>query len=155
MVVVWLSNTVLAYFFFFGFKSSTAVPATTSSVTAPQRLSKVVHLRNIPSDMTEIELIHFCMPYGKLVNYLMLKGKNQAFVEYEDEQGAQALVTVSATCPIAIRDRTIFCQFSTHQELKTDKLRSSTSSSLGTTATAAATTATSSTNDVDLASEVS
>lgn len=51
--------------------------------------------------------------------------------------------------------RTIFCQFSTHQELKTDKLRSSTSSSLGTTATAAATTATSSTNDVDLASEVS
>lgn len=40
-------------------------------------VSRVIHLRNIPSDMTELELVHFCMPFGKLVNYLMLKGKNQ------------------------------------------------------------------------------
>ncbi|KAK6104892.1 RNA recognition motif family protein [Brugia pahangi] len=85
------------------------------------RISRVVHLRNIPSDMTDLELIHFCMPYGKLINYLLLKGRNQAFVEYEDERSAQTLVTVNIACPVAIRDRTIFCQFSTHQELKTNR----------------------------------
>ncbi|VIO94974.1 Uncharacterized protein BM_BM17574 [Brugia malayi] len=84
-------------------------------------ISRVVHLRNIPSDMTDLELIHFCMPYGKLINYLLLRGRNQAFVEYEDERSAQTLVTVNIACPVAIRDRTIFCQFSTHQELKTNR----------------------------------
>ncbi|VDM92597.1 unnamed protein product, partial [Litomosoides sigmodontis] len=69
-----------------------------------QHISRVVHLRNIPSDMTDLELIHFCMPYGKLVNYLLLKGRNQAFVEYEDERSAQTLVTVNIACPVAIRD---------------------------------------------------
>uniref|UniRef100_A0A0M3IEP8 RRM domain-containing protein n=1 Tax=Ascaris lumbricoides TaxID=6252 RepID=A0A0M3IEP8_ASCLU len=55
-----------------------AMAASTSTASLNgQRPSKVVHLRNIPSDMTELELLHFCMPYGKLVNYLMLKGKNQ------------------------------------------------------------------------------
>ncbi|KAL3995261.1 RNA recognition motif family protein [Acanthocheilonema viteae] len=92
---------------------------TSANGNGRQYISRVVHLRNIPSDMTDLELVHFCMPYGKLVNYLLLKGKNQAFVEYEDERSAQTLVTVNIACPVAIRDRTIFCQFSTHQELKT------------------------------------
>jgi polypyrimidine tract-binding protein 1 len=83
--------------------------------------SRVIHLRNIPSDMTELELVHFCMPFGKLVNYLMLKGKNQAFVEYEEDVGAQTIVNVAQACPMAIRGRTIFCQYSTHQGLKTER----------------------------------
>uniref|UniRef100_A0A8R1Y448 RRM domain-containing protein n=1 Tax=Onchocerca volvulus TaxID=6282 RepID=A0A8R1Y448_ONCVO len=102
--------------------SMTATTSTgTTSGSSGQHVSRVVHLRNIPSDMTDLELIHFCMPYGKLVNYLLLKGRNQAFVEYEDERSAQTLVTVNIACPVAIRDRTIFCQFSTHQELKTNR----------------------------------
>ncbi len=60
------------------------------------------------------------MPFGKLVNFLLLKGKNQAFVEYEDEAGAHSLVAVSQTCPMALRGRTVFCQFSNHQELRTE-----------------------------------
>uniref|UniRef100_A0A0R3RJB2 RRM domain-containing protein n=1 Tax=Elaeophora elaphi TaxID=1147741 RepID=A0A0R3RJB2_9BILA len=99
-----------------------SMAATTSAGdNGGQQISRVVHLRNIPSDMTDLELVHFCMPYGKLVNYLLLKGRNQAFVEYEDERSAQTLVTVNIACPVAIRDRTIFCQFSTHQELKTNR----------------------------------
>ncbi|KAI1728195.1 polypyrimidine tract-binding protein 1 [Ditylenchus destructor] len=92
-----------------------------TSNSSQVNVSRVVHLRNIPSDMTELEVVHFCLPFGRLVNYLMLKGKNQAFVEYEDESGAQTLVAVADACPMAIRGRTIFCQFSTHQELKTDR----------------------------------
>jgi hypothetical protein len=54
-------------------------PSTSKTLTDPSGnpVSKVVHLRNIPSDMSELELIHFCLPFGKLYNYLMLKGKNQ------------------------------------------------------------------------------
>uniref|UniRef100_A0AC34GQT0 RRM domain-containing protein n=1 Tax=Panagrolaimus sp. ES5 TaxID=591445 RepID=A0AC34GQT0_9BILA len=92
--------------------------------------SRVIHLRNIPSDMTELELVHFCMPFGKLVNYLMLKGKNQAFVEYEEDSGAQTIVNVAQACPMAIRGRTIFCQYSTHQSLKTERKSASKNGSI-------------------------
>ncbi|CAD5210241.1 unnamed protein product [Bursaphelenchus okinawaensis] len=99
--------------------------ASASTVSAPDPSgnppSRVVHLRNIPGDMSELELIHFCMPFGKLSNYLMLKGKNQAFVEYEEESGAQAIVQIAHAYPMAIRGKTIFCQYSTHQNLKTEK----------------------------------
>ncbi|KAI6242681.1 hypothetical protein M3Y99_00173600 [Aphelenchoides fujianensis] len=102
-------------------------PNAANSVLSPNDpsgnpLSKVVHLRNIPSDMSELELIHFCLPFGKVYNYLMLKGgKNQAFVEYEDESGAQAIVHIAHHYPMAIRGKTIFVQYSTHQELKTER----------------------------------
>uniref|UniRef100_A0A7E4VBS3 RRM domain-containing protein n=1 Tax=Panagrellus redivivus TaxID=6233 RepID=A0A7E4VBS3_PANRE len=101
--------------------ASTSAPNGTSSAPSDPPFSRVVHLRNIPSDMTELELVHFCLPFGKLVNYLMLKGKNQAFVEYQDDAGAATIVNVAQACPMAIRGRTIFCQYSTHQELKTER----------------------------------
>ncbi|VDM14043.1 unnamed protein product [Wuchereria bancrofti] len=101
--------------------ATTSTGLISGNIGQSHHISRVVHLRNIPSDMTDLELIHFCMPYGKLINYLLLRGRNQAFVEYEDERSAQTLVTVNIACPVAIRDRTIFCQFSTHQELKTNR----------------------------------
>ncbi len=45
----------------------------------------------------------------------------QAFVEYESESGAQKLVNVSTLCPISVRGRTMFCQYSLHQSLKVEK----------------------------------
>lgn len=42
-------------------------------------------------------------------------------MEYEDEACAQSLVTVANAVPMAIRGRTIFCQYSTHQELKVER----------------------------------
>lgn len=47
------------------------------NVIKSQCRSRVVHLRNIPSDMTDVELIHLCIPFGKVTNFLLLKGKNQ------------------------------------------------------------------------------
>ncbi|KIH58622.1 hypothetical protein ANCDUO_11168, partial [Ancylostoma duodenale] len=79
---------------------------------------------NIPPDMVDVELIQLCVPYGPLSNYMMLKGKSQAFVEYEDEHSAVGFVTSMNAVPIQIRGRTIFAQYSTHQELRLDKNRS-------------------------------
>lgn len=93
----------------------------TASSSTPR--SRVVHIRNIPPDMVDVELIQLCVPYGPLSNYMMLKGKSQAFVEYEDEHSAVGFVTSMNAVPIQIRGRTIFAQYSTHQELKLDKNR--------------------------------
>ncbi|ETN82056.1 hypothetical protein NECAME_08209 [Necator americanus] len=48
----------------------------------------------------------------------------KAFVEYEDEHSAVGFVTSMNAVPIQIRGRTIFAQYSTHQELRLDKNRS-------------------------------
>ena len=44
------------------------------SITAP---SRVIHIRNIPSEVSEAEVIHLGIPFGRVTNVLVLKGKNQ------------------------------------------------------------------------------
>lgn len=39
--------------------------------------SRVVHIRNIPHEVTEAEVIHLGIPFGRVTNVLVLKGKNQ------------------------------------------------------------------------------
>ncbi|XP_031460084.1 polypyrimidine tract-binding protein 1 isoform X3 [Phasianus colchicus] len=39
--------------------------------------SRVIHVRKLPSDVTEAEVISLGLPFGKVTNLLMLKGKNQ------------------------------------------------------------------------------
>ncbi|VDP43017.1 unnamed protein product [Soboliphyme baturini] len=89
-------------------------------VDVGEERSCVVHLRNLPADMTDVELIQMCIPFGKVTNFLLLKAKNQAFLQYEEESSAAALVSTSRTSTITLRGRTVFCQFSNHHELKTD-----------------------------------
>jgi len=83
-------------------------------------VSKVVHIRSLPSDVTENEVIQFGLGFGKVTNLLMLKGKNQAFLEMENEEVAQAMVNDCMMSPATIRQRMLYVQFSNHKELKTD-----------------------------------
>lgn len=106
----------------FKLSTLTQCAAPSSSTSAPR--SRVVHVRNIPPDMVDVELMQLCVQYGAVSNYMMLKGKSQAFVEYEDDAAAETFVTSMAAVPIQIRGRTVFAQFSTHQELKFDKTKS-------------------------------
>lgn len=39
--------------------------------------SRVIHIRKLPGDVTEGEVISLGLPFGKVTNLLMLKGKNQ------------------------------------------------------------------------------
>lgn len=91
--------------------------------------SRVIHIRNIPSDVTEAEIIHLGIPFGRVTNVLVLKGKNQAFLEMEDEQSATAMVNYFTNCVAQLRERSVYVQFSTHQELKTDQTHSNASAS--------------------------
>ena len=85
--------------------------------------SKVIHIRNIPNDVTEAEIIHLGIPFGRVTNVLVLKGKNQAFLEMEEESSAVAMVNYFTNCVAQLRERSVYVQFSNHTALKTDQVR--------------------------------
>ncbi|KAK3924108.1 Polypyrimidine tract-binding protein 1 [Frankliniella fusca] len=45
--------------------------------TGASKPSRVIHIRNIPNEVTEAEIIHLGIPFGRVTNVLVLKGKNQ------------------------------------------------------------------------------
>ena len=88
----------------------------------PAAPSRVVHIRNIPNEANESDLINLSMPFGKVSNIMLLKGKNQAFVEFVDLASAQCVVSYWVMNAVhnqpTVRGRHVFCQFSNHQQLK-------------------------------------
>lgn len=88
--------------------------------------SRVIHIRNIPNEASDAEVIHLGIPFGRVTNVLVLKGKNQAFLEMADETAATNMVAIFTATPPSIRGRTVYVQFSNHRELKTDQNNSTT-----------------------------
>ncbi|XP_041089947.1 polypyrimidine tract-binding protein 3-like isoform X4 [Polyodon spathula] len=84
--------------------------------------SRVLHIRKIPIEVTEAEVISLGLPFGKVTNLLMLKGKNQAFVEMASEEAAITMVNYYSTATPHLRNQPVFIQYSNHRELKTDNL---------------------------------
>ncbi|XP_052258277.1 polypyrimidine tract-binding protein 3-like isoform X5 [Dreissena polymorpha] len=86
--------------------------------------SKVIHLRSLPNDVTDSEVVQLGIPFGKMSNVLLLKQKNQAFLEFEDEGVAATFVNYYTKMPCQIRGKQVYVQFSQHKELKTDQAHS-------------------------------
>ncbi|XP_018416080.1 PREDICTED: polypyrimidine tract-binding protein 1 isoform X1 [Nanorana parkeri] len=82
--------------------------------------SRVIHVRQLPGDVTEAEVISLGLPFGKVTNLLMLKGKNQAFLEMSTEEAANTMVNYFASVTPVLRSQPIYIQYSNHKELKTD-----------------------------------
>uniref|UniRef100_A0A2K5XJH8 Polypyrimidine tract-binding protein 1 n=1 Tax=Mandrillus leucophaeus TaxID=9568 RepID=A0A2K5XJH8_MANLE len=82
--------------------------------------SRVIHIRKLPIDVTEGEVISLGLPFGKVTNLLMLKGKNQAFIEMNTEEAANTMVNYYTSVTPVLRSQPIYIQFSNHKELKTD-----------------------------------
>ncbi|XP_016299257.1 polypyrimidine tract-binding protein 1-like [Sinocyclocheilus anshuiensis] len=89
-------------------------------IRSPGVPSRVIHVRKLPNDINEAEVIYLGLPFGKVTNLLMLKGKNQAFLEMNTEEAAQTMVTYYSSVTPVIRNHPIFMQYSNHKELKTD-----------------------------------
>ncbi|XP_034035150.1 polypyrimidine tract-binding protein 1-like isoform X2 [Thalassophryne amazonica] len=89
-------------------------------IRGPTVPSRVIHVRKLPSDVSETEVIALGLPFGAVTNLLMLKAKNQAFLEMNSEDAAQTMVGYYSTVPPLIRNHPIYIQFSNHKELKTD-----------------------------------
>uniref|UniRef100_A0A3Q4AYJ8 RRM domain-containing protein n=1 Tax=Mola mola TaxID=94237 RepID=A0A3Q4AYJ8_MOLML len=89
-------------------------------ITGPGVPSRVIHIRKLPSYITETEVISLGLPFGDVTNLLMLKAKNQAFLEMNSEEAAQNMVGYYSTVMPVIRHHPVYVQFSNHKELKTD-----------------------------------
>ncbi|NXF41477.1 PTBP3 protein, partial [Nyctibius bracteatus] len=89
---------------------------------SPCSPSRVLHLRQIPSDVTEAEVISLGLPFGRVTNLLMLKGKSQAFLEMASEEAAITMVNYYAPSTPHLRSQPVYIQYSNHRELKTDNL---------------------------------
>uniref|UniRef100_A0A3B4B706 RRM domain-containing protein n=1 Tax=Periophthalmus magnuspinnatus TaxID=409849 RepID=A0A3B4B706_9GOBI len=75
--------------------------------------SRVLHIRRLPTDVTETDVIGLGLPFGDVTNLLMLKAKNQAFA-------AQNMVEYYSSMLPVVRSQPVHVQFSNHKELKTD-----------------------------------
>ncbi|KAM9330053.1 polypyrimidine tract-binding protein 3 [Gastrophryne carolinensis] len=89
---------------------------------SPCSPSRVLHIRKIPNDVTESEIISLGLPFGKVTNLLMLKGKSQAFLEMASEEAAVTMVNYYTPGTPQLRSQPVYIQYSNHRELKTDNL---------------------------------
>uniref|UniRef100_A0A8P4FXR5 RRM domain-containing protein n=1 Tax=Dicentrarchus labrax TaxID=13489 RepID=A0A8P4FXR5_DICLA len=84
--------------------------------------SQVLHLRQLPADVSEQEVLALALPFGRVSKLITLKAKNQGFLEMASEEAAVTMVNYYTSAPPTIRNQPIFIQYSTHRELKTDNL---------------------------------
>ncbi|KAM6034112.1 PREDICTED: polypyrimidine tract-binding protein 3-like isoform X1 [Chlamydotis macqueenii] len=90
--------------------------------TSPCSPSRVLRLRQIPSDVTEAEVISLGLPFGKVTNVLIVKRKSQAFLEMASEEAAISMVNYYTSTTPYLRSQPVHIQYSIHRELKTDNL---------------------------------
>ncbi|XP_045816074.1 polypyrimidine tract-binding protein homolog 2-like [Trifolium pratense] len=87
--------------------------------------SKVLHLRNLPWECTEEELIELGKPFGNVVNTKCNVGsnRNQAFIEFGDLNQAIAMISyyASSSEPAQVRGKTVYLQYSNRQEIVHNK----------------------------------
>ncbi|GMN44447.1 hypothetical protein TIFTF001_013649 [Ficus carica] len=87
--------------------------------------SKVLHLRNLPWECTEEELVELGKPFGKVINTKCNVGanRNQAFIEFADLNQAIAMISyyASSSEPAQVRGKTVYLQYSNRQEIVNNK----------------------------------
>ncbi|XP_069557033.1 polypyrimidine tract-binding protein 3-like [Brachyistius frenatus] len=84
--------------------------------------SRVLHLRRLPADVSEEEVLGLALPFGRVSKLITLTAKNQAFLEMSSEEAAVTMVNYYTSTAPTVRNQPVFIQFSTHRELKTDNL---------------------------------
>ncbi|XP_069818246.1 polypyrimidine tract-binding protein 3 isoform X1 [Dendropsophus ebraccatus] len=89
---------------------------------SPCSPSRVIHIRKVPNDVTEADIISLGVPFGKVTNLLMLKSKSQAFLEMASEEAAMTLMNYYTPVTPHLRSQPVYIQYSNHRELKTDNL---------------------------------
>ncbi|XP_050386703.1 polypyrimidine tract-binding protein homolog 2 isoform X1 [Argentina anserina] len=87
--------------------------------------SKVLHLRNLPWECTEEELIELGKPFGQVVNTKCNVGanRNQAFIEFAELNQAITMISyyASSSEPAQVRGKTVYLQYSNRQEIVNNK----------------------------------
>ncbi|NWR92647.1 PTBP3 protein, partial [Furnarius figulus] len=89
---------------------------------SPCSPSRVLHIRRIPSDVTGREIVSLGLPFGKVTNLLMLKGKGQAFLEMASIEAAVSMMSYYTPATPYLHNQPVYIQYSNYKELRTDNL---------------------------------
>lgn len=80
--------------------------------------SRVLHFRNVTSEVTQQDLQTLAAPFGRVENIVMLRNKNQALLQMETLQGAIDLVNTYPSGYTEVAGRRVYVKYSRHSELK-------------------------------------
>ncbi|XP_069755329.1 matrin-3-like isoform X2 [Narcine bancroftii] len=68
--------------------------------------SRVVHISNLPSvGYTDLEIVRLGTPFGKVTNYLLMRVKNQVFLEMETHHIAMTMIEKFKNVPLMFHGR--------------------------------------------------
>ncbi|XP_007889546.1 matrin-3 isoform X2 [Callorhinchus milii] len=68
--------------------------------------SRVVHISNLPSvGYSDAEIVSLGMPFGRVTNYLLMRVKNQVFLEMESHQAGMTMVEKFKKMPLLFHGR--------------------------------------------------
>uniref|UniRef100_M1C6H8 RBP50 n=1 Tax=Solanum tuberosum TaxID=4113 RepID=M1C6H8_SOLTU len=81
--------------------------------------SKVIHVRNVGQEISENDLLQLFQPFGVITKLVMLRAKNQALLQMQDIAAAVNAMQFYSNVQPSIRGRSVYVQFSSHQELTT------------------------------------
>ncbi|NWV32550.1 PTBP3 protein, partial [Grantiella picta] len=87
---------------------------------SPCSPSRVLHIRQIPSGVTRAEVISLGLPFGKVTNFLMLRGKGQAFLEMASLDAAVSMVNYCTAFTPHLSNQPVYIQYSNYKELRID-----------------------------------
>ncbi|NXH50168.1 PTBP3 protein, partial [Dicaeum eximium] len=87
---------------------------------SPCSPSRVLHIRQIPSGVTGGEVVSLGLPFGKVTNLLMLRGKGQAFLEMASVDAAVSMVNYYTPATPHLHNQPVYIQYSNYKELRTD-----------------------------------
>jgi RNA recognition motif-containing protein len=82
--------------------------------------SRVVHIRNLASDVNEAEVVSLGVPFGTITKVLCIRNKGQAFIELADINQSTKMIAYYNQVRTTLHGQPVFVQFSNHQELKTE-----------------------------------
>lgn len=79
--------------------------------------SKVIHLRNVGSEVTEHDLLSLAQNFGVVAKVVNIRSKNQALLQMQDLTSAANMIQYYSEVQPTIRGSRLYMQFSSHQEL--------------------------------------
>ncbi len=87
----------------------------------PGKPSKVLYLRNLPEEITELEIRAVAARYGDVHRILHISRNRQAFVEFKSFEESAHMLQQSQTTPIRLGTRFISAQYSNKPEITTSE----------------------------------
>ena len=78
---------------------------------------RVVHLRNVTSEVTQADIMEAARQFGNVEKIVMLKTKHQAMVQFTTVAEATAFIDYYAEHHLRVGQRTIYSSYSRHSEI--------------------------------------